>query len=273
MDFNFLDELDRYHGGQMSEQERKDFEQRVQEDAGLQREFDVYAVLLQGLDGWGETDARQQLQRIREKLRQERYFDSFNQPKHIQMNNSVSRRGWMAAAAVLILAIAAVVFYTKQNTISREEAYARFYKPESRVLGQTLDELGKAGFADPAAPGADSLARALKAYEDLNFDQALVQLRQYLQNHPEDELAQMYLGLTHLQRSEYATAISLLDPLANNDRFTHQNVARWYLALSLTQANNGDALNQAKVWFERLKSDPQSGYSREAASIIDLLGL
>ncbi len=271
MDFIYLDDLDRFHGGQMSEKERAMFNQRLQQDPELSRENDAFLLLQKGIVVDGEKTLRHQLTAIRVKLEKEQFFETIT-PKPIpSMKNNSFRWGWYAAAAVLLIAVAVVVFMPQKDSVSPEDAFARFYKPESTVLPKVLDEMESAGFAD-AEPANDTLTRALKAYEANEYQDALTNLNLYLLNYPDDQLANLYLGLTLMQLSEYGKAIGKLGALATDEQFTHKNTARWYLALCLTQAKSAEAMNQAKGWFDMLKADPDSGYSKEAAGMLEMLG-
>jgi predicted negative regulator of RcsB-dependent stress response len=273
MDFTNVDELDRYYGGQMSENEKTMFQNRLLQDPELARENDMYQLLVQGIEQHGEKAVELKLSAIRAKLQDEQYFDSISEPTVQPMTNMSARRGWFAIAAALVLALAAIVFFQKNNAVSPEEAFARYYKPESVVLPKLLDDLERVGFAEPNAPANDTLVRALKAYEAQEYDNALTQLQVYLLAHPEDQLAKMYLGLTLMQKSEYGKAIAQLGPLASDDAFANKYTARWYLALSLTQVKNADSMRQAKSWLIKLADDPSSGYAKEAEGMMGLLGM
>ncbi|MDX2136044.1 MAG: hypothetical protein SFV52_14765 [Saprospiraceae bacterium] len=247
------------------------FNQRLQQDPELSRENDAFLLLQKGIVVDGEKALRNKLSAIRTKLDEEQFFETITpkQKIHIMKNNSW---GWLAAAAVLLIVVAVMVFMPQKSGISPEEAFARFYKPESTVLPKILDEMESAGFAD-AEPANDTLTRALKAYEANEYQDALTNLNLYLLNYPEDQLANLYLGLTLMQMNEYGKAIGKLGTLATDEQFAHKNTARWYLALSLTQAKSGEAMKQAKGWFDMLKADPDSGYSKEAAGMLELLGM
>ena len=273
MDFTYVDELDRYYGGQMSENEKTMFKNRILQDPELARENEVYQLLVQGIERHGEKAVESTLNAIRAKLDDEQYFSAIDQPNIAPKTGSrFSPRGWYAIAAALVLALAAIVFFPKNNTVSPQDAFARYYKPESVALPKILDDLERVGFADPEGPSNDTLVRALKAYETQEYDNALTQLQIYLLGHPEDQLAKMYLGLTLMQKSEYGKAIAQLGPLASDDNFENKYTARWYLALSLTQVKNADSMRQAKSWLIKLADDPSSGYAKEAEGMIGLLG-
>jgi hypothetical protein len=274
MDFTYVDELDRYYGGQMSENEKTMFENRLLQDSELARENEIYLLLVRGIELHGDKAVESKLNAIRAKLQDEQYFNSINQPNTVQKReNKISLRGWYAIAAALMLAIAAVVFFPKVNAVSPEKAFARYYKPESVALPKILDDLERVGFADPEGRANDTLVRSLKAYETQEYDDALTQLHIHLLSHPEDQVAKMYLGLTLLQKSEYGKAVAQLAPLASDDAFANKHTARWYLALSLTQVKNDDSMRQAKSWLVKLADDPTSGYTEEAEGMMRMLGM
>ncbi|MBK9016290.1 MAG: hypothetical protein IPM82_20695 [Saprospiraceae bacterium] len=127
-----------------------------------------------------------------------------------------------------------------------------------------LDRLEAKGLGDPGKMADDSLAQALKLYGEAKWEEARSALDIYLQQHPDEPIAQLYMGLTLLQLSDYTKASRFLMPLADDTDFQYQNMAKWYLALCYTYFNTAESVANACKLLKDLTANPESGYYIEA---------
>ena len=178
-------------------------------------------------------------------------------------NQSFFRKIMAAAAAIAAIAVAFYLYNLNQNDFTTEQ-FAQFAKPDTLQVVKILDRLEASGFASPDKGREDSLARALRLYQDFEFERARIELVQYCQQYPDDKIGKHYLGLTLFQQSEYAKASTHLGPLAADASFELSNMAKWYLALAYTQFRSAQGFKDARVLMQQLADNPDSGYSREA---------
>ena len=267
--FLHLERIERFAGGEMTSAEKEAFVADMERDAELRSEFEQYTTLVKGIELHGEDQLRKTIADTRSQLEQENFFNTSTHKIDEPMKPRFSSRQiFYLAAAVLIIVFGVVYFYPKTEAPNPAEGFAKYYAPENKITGQVIEKLEAKGFATEPNPGGDSLAQAITAYEAADYDQAMGMLNAYLAAYPDDKIGNMYFGLTMLQKSEYAQAADRLGPLAKDDGFEYQNTCIWYLALSLSQLNDPELMEDAKGWLQKLVENPDSGYKQEAEGML-----
>jgi TolA-binding protein len=258
------DTFDDYHFDQLSDIERQDFEQKLQSDALFREDFEAYQLMIQGIEQFGTQQLTGNISTIENKLNHENFF--IPQPKILNMKNTTpnSTRILAIAASVAVLVVAAIYFTQKNEpNYDNSNAFAQFHKPEQTVVTKIMDELSAPGFAGDKN-AKDSLATALKLYKDMDFTGARAYLASYMDKHPEDKVAKMYLGLSLFEMSDYAKAAAHLSPLVNQKDFEYNSTAKWYLALAYMQFKSKVGYIDGSKLLQEMANDPESTYNKDA---------
>lgn len=265
-EFTHPDLMDRYLRHELDAAEQADFERRLRDDPAFAAEWDAFRDLVKAIETHGEQELQKTIFQVQKKLEAEQFF-STNQPiPTVMKNQSFFRKIMAAAAAIAAIAVALYLYNTNQTT--SPEQFAQFATPDTVQVVKILDRLEATGFADPNKGPEDSLARALRFYQEFEFEKARVELVEYCHKYPDDQIGKHYLGLTLFQQGEYAKAATHLSPLASDASFELHSMAKWYLAQSYTQFRTAAGMKDARVLMQQLADDPNSGYAREAKEYI-----
>lgn len=128
--------------------------------------------------------------------------------------------------------------------------------------GQTTDSLFNSYYQTPQAthfhlrstaptPPEKSTQAALDAFQQKDFEQAILLLNQYLKEQPNDHWAYFWKGISHLEMGDPSLAIPALQRTreGNNEQYEK---ASWYLLLAyLQKEENRQALQVAKDLMKR----------------------
>ena len=262
-EFTHPDLMDRYLRRELDAAEQANFERRLREDPAFAAEWDAFRDLATAINLHGEQELRKTIFQVQKKLEAEQFFSTSQTTPTVMKNQSFFRKIMAAAAAIAAIAVAFYLYNLNQKDFTPEQ-FAQFAKPDTVQVVNILDRLEAAGFASPDKGREDSLASALRLYQDFEFEKARVELVQYCQQYPDDKIGKHYLGLTLFQQSEYAKASTHLGPLASDASFELSNMAKWYLALAYTQFRTAQGFKDARVLMQQLADDADSGYAREA---------
>ncbi len=148
------------------------------------------------------------------------------QPKALSVQ--LFQRIWWAAAAVLVLLTAAWLFFLRPP--QHERLYAQYR------------DLPKASFAVRGADGIITAERAAEAFNRKQYEEALLLIREYLAQNPEDVEARYFEGLSLLELSRSAEARAVLAQIEKVPAWADE--ARWYVALSYLRENEMELCRQ-----------------------------
>lgn len=254
-DFTNIDKIARYANGEMEEKELMEFETELAENENLVEEVELFQELMIGVDVYEDRALESTVKQVHSKLEKENFFNP-QQSKIVKMDTSKrsNRRYFLSIAASLALIIAAGIYLMRpqSNLGNPKEAFAKFYHPDTTQIKGVLDRLEAMGMAADTEGKTDSLAEALKYYEDYKFDDARKNLFDYLQEYPEDKMAQLYFGLSFIQLENYSRGVEVLQPLANDTTFENQDMAMWYSALGFVQFEGESGNKNAKGLLDKL---------------------
>lgn len=266
-EFTHPDLMDRYLHRELDAAEQADFERRLRDDPAFAAEWDAFRDLVTAIKIEGEQGLRKTISQVQKKLEADQFFSTDQPTPTVVKNQSFFRKIMAAAAAIAAIAVASYLYNLNQNEIAPEQL-AQFAQPDTVQVVKILDQLEASGFASPDKGREDSLARALRLYQEFEFEKARVELVEYCRKYPEDKMGKHYLGLSLFQQSEYAKAASHLSPLASDTSFELQNMAKWYLAQAYAQFRTAQGYKDARTLMQQLADDTDSGYSREAKEYI-----
>lgn len=271
-DFSY-DIFDAYQNNQITEAEKEAFEQRLSNDTAFAEEFELYQLMVGGIQATGKTELRNTINLVEQDLEQQNFFNNKAEARVIRMDNkTVSRKSVYAIAASIALLIGVAFFLFKDPNASYDAtiAFAKLHQSETKVATKLIDELSAPGLGGDKAL-KESLASGLQQFKAAKYQDARIFFADYLQKQPEDYVAKLYLGLSLFEMTEYSNAVAPLADLAQKEDFEYRNTAKWYLALAYSQFKNKASYEEAKKILNQLAQDSESGYTKDAKTYLNLM--
>lgn len=275
MNEQYIDTIHRYLSGAMDVTERTAFEKEMHRDPQLQNDVEMERLLLSGLERAGETELRQKIGAVQDKLAAEGFFkaDAAQSASPLvitHLSKTFLMKRIIAIAASFAILAAAVWFFTRPaNTPDPGALFSNYYKPQEEIqraqkIIPTLESHGLAGaFSD-----GDTLREALQFYADGKLEEAENYLKIYLETNPEDPMATYFLGATYMSQEHYAKAIEIFFPLSRTESPV-KNDALWNLGLCYLKTENG--MEDARLSFEKLSADNSYPNHRGAKAVLEQL--
>lgn len=224
-------EIDRYIQGDMSEEERKDFEHRLEHDPSFNDAYQATLAAHKLIDEVGRLELQSTLQGIEEKAKTE-----------VPVKR-IKPRPLMAVAAILVVILGVSLFFNLSGSMTTAEVYDRYYEPYDppSVLRDNIDE------------GSENWNKAVEYYYAGNYEDAL----QYFEISQNDNVhfttREFYQGMSYLQleHPDFVDAAYYFNEvrLENSD---YKEQANWYYALAILK--NGRKIEAKQVFKEIVKN-------------------
>lgn len=265
----YFDNIHRYLSGDMTAAEREAFEASMNADTTLKADIELERQLLAAIALEGNRSA---MRRTAEKLKEEGFFEKVyadvERPRALSVLY-VRLRPILAVAAALTLLLSAYWFFLRPGPPDYDALFAQYHAKEAVSAQPYIEALTSSGMAPTAdATAADSLRAALQLYADARYDASAAALDQFVQAHPDDETARLFLGLSQFRQQRLPEAIRAFTPLAAAGRDeVLTDEARWGLALCYLKTENGVA--QAKALLEKLANKPNFNKRADARALLD----
>ncbi len=250
---NRWNQIDRYVSGEMIEDERDLFEQRMREHAELAQQVHLHRDMLLGMEFYFMQQLKTQLALSDQKKK------TFNTGLFLKI----------AAAVLLTVGLAGVAYYYLQRSADPEQFFLTYFEAYPNTL--TLTDRGEPLSSD-SSPGdaTDEISSAMRDYESGNFSQASASLSGVLSlaEITDDQRTALvfYRGVANLQLGNTQQARSDLATVIRSDTLLTE-AATWYTGLSYLRDNN---TAEAKQIFKQLRSE-QGDYAPQAAKLLDNL--
>jgi len=211
-ELNHFEEIERYLDGEMTDQEKLAFEQRLTDEPLLKQEFDVLNSVVMQI----QISKREELKSLLQKADQE--LDE----KPITRTSGV--RFWryaIAASITLMIGLTVFLFYNNQP-INREKLVAAYWQKDNGL---------------PVLMGDSNanLANAMTAYKNGNYDYAFSQFEALQQT----DTVLYYEGLCSFELRK--DAITFIKEVADNNNSVFQAKAKYYLMLLYVKADKKEA--------------------------------
>lgn len=256
MNTNLFEKFEDYLNGELSSEEKSQFETTISSDKELSVEFNLYRAIETEMRvhesySSNESTLKNSLQTLNNQ-----YFDSNQQQtgKVVQLFSSHSFRTAAAVAASIIVLLAAyiVLFQPDQNSQRLAENY---FDEHLQQLSQTMDA------------STDSLQLGIAAYNNKEYVRALAYFQGVYHNYPENSEAKRNIGLTYLATEEYDKALQQFDELASVDSL-YSNPGLFFKAVTLMLRNEEGDKQQAKQLLQQVVTEEAEG-SREASEWLE----
>ncbi len=239
-----IDRIDRYLNGQMEAEEKKIFDAELAADTQLAEEL---ALQCDMVDFLRRKDRRSLLQNELKDIGSD-YFKTAQEPAKVVQIPRRRLRWVMAASAAAVIALLIVwQFLLPSNFYNQYAEYAPLALSEKSAT-TTVD-----------------WSTTESAFNSGNYKTAETQLTQYFVEHPNDQLANLYLGICKMELNKLEEARQIFQSFTNAD-VSLKDYANWYLALSYLKA--GDEANCRKI-LQRTTS-ASSLYGKVQALLKDL---
>ncbi|WP_299314493.1 tetratricopeptide repeat protein [uncultured Aquimarina sp.] len=237
-DSTYHDQIDAYLRDELSAEDRTLFEQLLQNDPELLKEFKIHEELFAQMDesAWINDSFTPDIEEVKEV---ENYFRSAEAKEledtiakvqtNYQKNNTSFLKNRLffsilAAASVAIF----VVLYTVSSSNSSQDLYAEFNQwKDLPSLTSRSDE--------------SQLAKGQQLFEQKKYDESYILFKEYIKG--KNKLLPsvlIYSGLSALELDKYTEAISYFDQIINSNTID-QSKGYWYKALVYLKQDQKDA--------------------------------
>ncbi|WGK63884.1 tetratricopeptide repeat protein [Croceiramulus getboli] len=232
-----------YFEGRFTSEQQETFETLLEKDPEMKEAFLF------------EKQVQTVLQREERKALKER-LEALSTAAEQENSGSRTRYYWVvAAASIAAIIVLTFTVFLRQEQISNEALYARYFSPYENVVqpiqrGEAIESLEQ---------------QAFEAYELQNYQQA-DSLFTEVQKRKSDPYLNFYKGISLMQLQEYQEAAFAIEGYLQQDGQLKVR-AQWYLALCYLQL---DQLEKSKRLLREVLAT-QSFKSEQAEELLDLL--
>ena len=238
-----FDQVRRYLNGQMDDDERQQFEDRINNEPELARQVNLDQVLLEGI----QLHYRGKLKEKLQSLDQGDFYP-------VKPVFPIFKALAIAAGVILIMVVGFLVFENKPDS---QALYATYFKPYYNVVNDI--ERGEnivSGGEDP-----------YQLYELGKSQEAIELFEKLLLKNPDNNQLIFYNGLSYLNSGSTSGAIDNLSKVAGKEDFLLSAPALWYLGLAYLKENrNKEAI---EIFSSLVEKD--DGYATRAKEILNEL--
>ena len=237
---NYTEYIDDYFAGNLNPEDRKNFENQMQQDKNFAAEVAFYLAAKQAL--------REEL--ANEKKEWFRELASRNVDLSVKTRSAQVRKMWvyrLAAAAVFV----GVVFF----------AWSLFFRPSTASPNALADKYISTELENrPVTMGAkeDSMQTGLRLYNEKQYNNALLQFEQIIQRDTANYKAKEYAGVSSLMLGNYDKALAYFQQLATYTR-NYSNWGIFYEALTLMKRNHPGDKEQARKLLKQVSDNDLDG--------------
>lgn len=227
--------IEAYFQNQLSEAEKKQFEEQCVQDENFAREVAFYISLSEAV--------RQKL--LGQKIQQWAGGESAGRKNTSTPVRKMIFRKWLpyAAAACLIFAVALYFLFRLETP---HQLAGKYTTEHFTSLSQTMNA------------SKDSLQQGIAAYNNKDYDKALQLFEKIYQSHPDNSNAKKYSGLVYLVTKDYDKAIQQFDELADKQGL-YKNPGLFLKAVTLLQRNKQGDEALAKQLLEQAVNEKAEG--------------
>ena len=246
-----IDKIDKYLKKQLSEQERRDFEQQMENDPDLAKEVALQQDVMEGIDAYFSKGLKRNLQELEKEIRH-------NQTEVVRKK----RRwfSWVTAIAASVLMVLLAGYFILFSKPDNQELFQAYYQPYPNIVAP----------AERSENGADEDTQPFRLYESGNYSAAIPAFEIALETAEEQEKPALhfYYGLSLLHLGKTAPAIEHLQLVSKQEDSPFALPAQWYQALAFLK--NNDPV-RAKAILEELRNS-DTIYQKKSMELLEELG-
>ncbi len=228
---NDIEQIEKYLGGELSQNEMQAFDVRLQNDKAFAEVFALYkSVETEMLETEDERELRNRLSGITQK-----HFDVAEPAKIVKLKTNRTR--WLLYATAAAASIIILLFLKpwQQKALSNEQLYAQYAVPDELpavVRGTNDDSL---------------LIKATNLYNQIKYPAALFLLDSLVKQRPTEAQLQLALGICFLKTGKYDSAINRFDSLAVRESVYKYIALEWKGLAYLKQNKIADCIAVLKL--------------------------
>lgn len=212
-----LETIERYLKNTMSTEERDAFEEKLKDNPVLKQQVkDIGAMLF----GVRKAIFKNKVDGFHEELK-EKKSEQYTDKKVFKLNFK-----HLSIAASIAILIGSVWFFNQPK--SNQALFDKYYV-EDRGLETNMGETDNYIFDD-----------AMVDYKKQKYTMAIKKWRPLLQNKPENDTLNYFLGVAHLANKNENEAVNYLKATIRNTESSFKNEAYFYLGLSYLKMDNID---------------------------------
>jgi len=234
MEDQYVNRVETYIRGDMTEREAKQFEEELETNSVLADVYREYTLATEAVDQQVEMDLKDQ-------------FEAWEREEDKRPKGVVIPLFMKIAASLIILVGVSYLIFHKSKTLTGEQLALKEYKlPESQ--GSTMGE------------GNELWSVGLWAYENKDYAEAIKNWSE-LEN-PNPEML-YYLAHAYFNTGQYDNALSLFKELSNGTS-TYNYSSDWYLLLTYLAADHKEEFDQLVA---KISDDPNHPYQKDAIEL------
>ncbi|NOT36534.1 MAG: hypothetical protein HOP11_04095 [Saprospiraceae bacterium] len=267
--WNNLDRIEAWKFNELDQQAKEQFEKKMNQDSTLANDLKTYNNIIEHIERFGNQRIRNTILNVEGKLESQGFFNENQSIVRPFIKKTERSKDWAIAASIAaILVVSVFILWPSDNYPLPNVADLKL---ENRHLVATIEDLSVPGLGDKEKGKKDSLAFALLLVKQDEYVKARMALLQYLNSYPDDNTAQLYLGISYVHEGKYAKGAKYLTPLTRIAEKEDRDLAKWYAAMCYTQFQTEHDLDTARFLLQELASDSGSKYYENAKAYLDLL--
>jgi tetratricopeptide (TPR) repeat protein len=267
--------IERRLENQLSEPEIQSFDERLRSDADFKKGYLSYQDALKAIQIAGEDDVMTILKEEQAKLeiksnQVERVaLTPVRYPKISTMPQTAVLRGWLAAASIALLCVAAYWFMNSNKSIDSENLFAEYYQPKTNTFikftrdNEFIEAQKQLTISKYGVEDGTKIFDALSFYEKGNFDKATTLFSTV--NLKNDTLY-LYQANALLKSNQTSAAISVLEKISTSSPMIHE--AHWYKAMAYLKIKD---VEKAKAILVILSNGNNKGLQDKAKDLLNRL--
>ena len=223
-----FERIERYLTRKMDEGEKLNFEAAVKTDDNLSRQVEEVRVLFQAVE---EQSLRNKLEDFHEEL-------SSGHPQ-LKSKESIEKSSfnikYLAIAASLALLMGFGYWLLFGQMSADEKLFAQYFKPDP-------------GLITPMSTTSDyEFYRGMVDYKQGNYDMAIARWNTLIEQNPENDTLNYFLGVSYLAQDENEKALAYLAKAVTYPNSIFVNESWYYLGLiNLKEGKTKDAISSFK---------------------------
>jgi|GEM_PF-2133604 len=245
-----FEQIERYLRGLLNQEEKLDFEKRMQENPSFREEVELHQTLETVIQDKNVHALKQTL---------DESWNTFKKQEERSRNSLPFFQSYYfkLAAVLLLLVLSVATIWELIQPKSNQEYYAEYFSPyEARAF--TRSDSDSVTFA---------LREALGKYEREEYRESLEGLNEILAGDSSQVELYLYIGICHMVLDEELEALSSFKVLIDQGNELFLTQAHWYTALTYLKE---DQVDSARAELKRL-SGMSGVYKKKADELLELL--
>ncbi|MEM7660079.1 MAG: tetratricopeptide repeat protein [Bacteroidota bacterium] len=209
-----------YLRGELTEEARTTFENRMEQDPVFSDEVSAYGKMLYAIDAYGDQLLDQQLKEQGKALFAKKTSEASAEPE-ARSGRIVGFQRWYAVALAACLVILVAIFLPRLSRPATAEELYSLYFSDPKAYG-----------VRDGGPQEQNWSSAMSSYEEARYPEAISTFQEMLESNTTDRRSEawLYIGLSHLKQDEHEAALQAFEQVSDTSK--QIDLADWYIALS-----------------------------------------